>query len=87
MPYNIVISKTAQKQLLKLSTSIREKLMDAIEELADNPRPAGCKKLKGYEAYRLRQGDYRIIYTVIDNQLLIEVLTAGHRKDVYDQNF
>jgi len=56
----------------------------AILDLAGNPRPRGCKKMKGREGYRIRQGNYRIIYEIHDNTLTVLVLVAGHRKDVYD---
>jgi len=52
--------------------------------LASDPQPKGCLKLKGREGYRIRVADYRIIYDVFDNTLLIEVIDLGHRKDIYD---
>lgn len=82
--YNLVISKTAQKQLDKLTDNIANPLLDAIRNLAYDPRPYGCKKLKGRDGYRIRKGDYRIIYDVYDNTLTIEVIALGHRKDIYD---
>jgi mRNA interferase RelE/StbE len=59
--YTVRLSKRAQKQLDKLSDSIAEPILNAIESLEDNPRPHGCKKLKGREGFRIRSGDYRII--------------------------
>ncbi len=53
-------------------------------ELAFDPRPSGCKKLKGRNAYRIRIGDYRAIYDIIDNKLIITVINVAHRKDVYE---
>jgi mRNA interferase RelE/StbE len=82
--YNITLSKTAQKQLDKLSDNIADPILEAIAVLANNPRPNGCKKLKGRDGYRIRQGDYRIIYDIFDNTLTIDVVTVAHRKDVYD---
>jgi mRNA interferase RelE/StbE len=82
--YKITISKTAQKQLDKLQDSIADRLIEAIYNLADDPRPAGCKKLKGRDGYRIREGDYRIIYNIFDQMLLIDVIALGHRKDIYD---
>jgi mRNA interferase RelE/StbE len=82
--YQLTISKTAQKQLDRLQDNIADRLIEAIYKLTDNPRPPGCKKLKGRDGYRIREGDYRIIYKVFDNILLIDVIAAGNRKDIYD---
>lgn len=82
--YSITISKTAQKQLDKLDDVIAAPLLDAIAGLADNPRPQGYKKLKGRDGYRVRQGNYRIIYDIFDKVLLISVIGVGHRKDIYE---
>ncbi len=81
--YNITISKPAQKQLDKLYGNIADRLINSIHELGNDPRPAGCKKLKGKEAYRIRVGDYRIIYEIFDKILLIDIISLGHRKDIY----
>jgi mRNA interferase RelE/StbE len=83
MPYQIELTKTAAKQLDKLPDSVAFSLIDAIELLAGNPRPNGCKKLKGRSAYRIRQGDYRVIYDIYDSVLVIDVIAIGHRKDIY----
>lgn len=83
--YTVSLSKRAQKQLDKLSDTIAEPIFQAIEKLGDNPRPHGCKKLKGRNGYRIRIGDYRVIYEIIDNFLLVDVIDLGHRKDIYDQ--
>jgi mRNA interferase RelE/StbE len=84
MPYQVQIGKSAQKQLDKLPDEVAEQLLDAIENLAVNPRPSGCKKLKGRDGYRIRKGDYRIIYDVFDNVLVIDIIAVGHRKEIYD---
>jgi len=55
----------------------------AIYNLANNPRPAGCKKLKGRDSYRIRVADYRIIYEIFDDILLVDVIDLEHRKDIY----
>ncbi len=81
--YIITIGKTAQKQLDKLPDNIASSLFEAIAGLADNPRPHGCKKLKGRDAYRIRQGDYRIIYDIFDKVLTVDVIGVGNRKDIY----
>ncbi|MFY7909868.1 MAG: type II toxin-antitoxin system RelE family toxin [Emticicia sp.] len=80
----MVLSKKAQKQLDKLSNKIAEPIFIAIASLETNPRPNGYKKLKGRDAYRIRTGDYRIIYSVIDDKLIVDVITLGHRKDIYE---
>lgn len=57
--------------------------MLAIKSLADDPRPSQCKKLSGIKEYRLRQGDYRILYSIKDDILIVFVVTLGHRKEIY----
>jgi mRNA interferase RelE/StbE len=81
--YIVSLSKKAQKQLDKLSDLIAEPILDAIANLATNPRPAGCKKLKGRDGFRLRVGNYRILYDIYDAELVIDVIALGHRKEVY----
>jgi mRNA interferase RelE/StbE len=82
--YTAVLSKKAQKQLDKLSDNIAEPIFDAITGLEENPRPAGYKKLKGRDGYRIRIGNYRIIYDIFDKELIIDIITLGHRKDIYE---
>ena len=83
--YEVLLSKAARKQLGSLPKFIHNKIVEDISTLAVSPRPAGCKKLKGYKnAYRIRVGDYRIIYELEDKVLRILVIAIGHRKDVYE---
>jgi mRNA interferase RelE/StbE len=82
--YSIEINKKARKSLDKLSDFIVAPVLNAINDLAENPRPQGYRKLKGRKGYRIRVGDYRVIYEIFDNILLIEVVDLGHRKDIYD---
>lgn len=82
--YTILLSKKAQKQLDKLSDTVANPIFKAIGGLEQNPRPMGCKKLKGREGYRIRIGDYRVIYEITDSKLIVDVITLGHRKDIYD---
>lgn len=82
--YQVSISKAAQKQLNKLNDNIATPILDAIATLAANPRPAGVKKLKGRDGYRIRKGDYRIIYDIHDYVLIVDVIAIGHRKDIYE---
>ncbi len=84
MTYEIVLTKSAQKKLAKLSKELQILIGTAINNLAENPRPSACKKLKGSETdYRIRIGDYRVIYEIRDGKLVVLVLNVGHRKDVY----
>ncbi len=67
----------------KISDPYYSNIKEAIKKLTENPRPRGCKKLKGRPSYRIRVGAYRIIYEVFDNELTVDVITIGYRKDVY----
>lgn len=82
--YTIVLAPKAQKQLDKLSDHIAAPILEAIADLAEDPRPSGCKKLKGRDGYRIRTGNYRIIYEIFDTELIIDVVAVGHRKDIYE---
>ena len=81
--FTAVLSKKAQKQLDKLSDNIAEPILEAIALLEETPRPVGCKKLKGRNGYRVRVGNYRIIYEVFDSKLIVDVIAVGNRKDIY----
>ena len=84
MSYEVEFTSAAAKQIRKLQRPARERLLDAIEDLQDDPRPHGAKKLVGEDlAWRIRVGDYRVIYEVIDSQLLVTVVRAAHRREVY----
>ena len=84
--YKIEVSSTAEKTLKKIPKKLILKIIQAIQKLEIQPYPDGCRKLKGEEnTYRIRQGNYRIIYEVIDKRLLILVLKIGHRKDIYSK--
>jgi mRNA interferase RelE/StbE len=83
MPYQIIIEKTAQKDILKINRSAQITISQSISLLADEPRPSGCIKLKGREAWRIRVGDYRVIYEINDKVLIVKVVTVSHRRDVY----
>jgi mRNA interferase RelE/StbE len=84
MAYSIVFTKAAKRQFDKLLKPAKRQLGNAIESLAADPRPAGVVKLSGEERlYRVRIGDYRAIYQVKDNRLLILVVKVGHRSKVY----
>jgi mRNA interferase RelE/StbE len=84
MVYNVALKKKAIKSLIKINEPFYSAIKTAIYDLAENPRPKGFKKLKGRDGYRIRVGDYRIIYDIFDHILLIDVINLGHRKDIYD---
>lgn len=81
--YTVQLSIKAKKFLDKLSDNIAEPIFEAIQNLGINPRPNGYIKLKSKDAYRIRVGNYRIIYEIYDDILLVDVIELGHRKDVY----
>jgi len=82
--YKVEILKDALKQLKKLSSELQERIKLKIDDLATEPRPKGVKKLKGKEnAYRIRVGDYRVIYDIFDDILLVNVVEIGHRSKIY----
>ena len=84
MSYKIEFSPKAERQFKDLSTQIQKRLKPKIDALAKNPRPRGVKKLKGEdELYRIRAGDYRIIYQIQDNALIVLVVSLGDRKEIY----
>ena len=82
--YKVYLSKRAEKDLDNLSDLVANPILSAIANLAEEPRPKGCKKLKGREGYRIRIGNYRVIYIISDRQLIVEVIALGHRKDIYN---
>lgn len=84
MIYQITIKPKAIKSLEKINEPYYSKIKEAIYSLAHNPRPQGYKQLKGREGYRIRVADYRIIYDIFDNILLIDIIQLGHRKDIYE---
>ena len=83
--FRIELRPAALRSLRKLDPQIRRRVQGAIALLADDPRPPAARKLKGRDAFRVRVGDYRVIYTIEDEVLLIVVVTLGHRRDVYER--
>ena len=81
--YNIEINKSAGKELKKIKGKDQERIIERIRGLATNPRPPGSKKLSGEEKHRIRQGDYRILYQIFDDIVLVVVIKIGHRRDVF----
>ena len=84
MAYRIEISAHVGRQMKKFSENVRKRIDAAIQELADNPRPPGCTKLQtGENAWRIRIGEYRVIYEVHDKVLVVLVIRVDHRSIVY----
>ena len=81
--YSLQIKRSAAKELEGIPLKDRRRLVRRIRDLALDPRPAGCEKLSGLEKYRVRQGDYRILYAVDDSALSVVIVKIGHRRDVY----
>jgi mRNA interferase RelE/StbE len=83
MNYSLLILRRAQKELANLDKAKYERVRDAVFSLAENPRPKKCKKLVGREGWRIRVGNYHVIYEVDDVKQEITVFHIGHRRDVY----
>lgn len=81
--YSLEIKRSAAKELAQLPSKDRGRVIARIQTLAEDPRPIGAEKLSGQERYRVRQGDYRILYEIEDQVLRIIVVKIGHRRDVY----
>jgi mRNA interferase RelE/StbE len=85
MPYEIGFKPSVLKELRKLDETTRQVIISEVELLADNPRPDGCKKLKGeINLYRIRVfSNYRVVYEILDKKLVVTVVKVGHRRDIY----
>lgn len=84
MTYSLNFSKQALKELEKINEPYYSGIKQAILNLTENPRPQGYKKLKGREGYRIRVSNYRVIYDIFDTLLIVDIITLGHRKDIYE---
>lgn len=82
--YKIQIKKSAAKEIESLPREAISKILPKIGSLAENPRPMGCKKLSGDEKYRIRVGNYRVLYEIEDEIVTVFVVKVGHRKEVYE---
>ncbi len=83
MHYEIYIEKAAQKSLSKIPTKDQNRIVESIQRLSDNPRLNNSKKLSGRNGWRIRIGNYRVIYEIQDEKLLVLVVVIGHRSNVY----
>lgn len=83
MNYQVLVIQRAQKSLARLAKTIVERVREAITDLAQDPRPPGCKKLVNRDGWRIRVGDYRVIYEIDDPGRVVTVMHIGHRRDIY----
>jgi mRNA interferase RelE/StbE len=81
--YRIYFRASVEKDFAAIHGNDLKKILQRIRTLADDPRPPGCEKLTGQERYRVRQGRYRIVYSIQDKELTVWVVKVGHRKDIY----
>ena len=81
--YDLRIKPSAVKELEALQTKDRRRIVNKIQDLASEPRPPGCERLSGNARYRIRQGDFRILYEIQDREPTVTVVKIGHRRDVY----
>jgi len=82
--YRIEVSATAERQLAKLGRDDRIRVLRAVQALAFEPRPPGCRKLQGYDdVYRIRTGRFRVLFSIDGKRVIITVLKVAHRRDVY----
>lgn len=83
-PYSLIITRSAEKELKAVPSGDLKRIVDRIRSLAQQPRPPGSEKLSGdSERYRIRQGDYRIVYSIDDIAHRVEIVKIGHRREVY----
>ncbi|MEW6265817.1 MAG: type II toxin-antitoxin system RelE/ParE family toxin [Thermodesulfobacteriota bacterium] len=83
LKYDLFIERRAQRELAKISPPHQDRIIAAIKELADEPRPAGAKKLSGREGWRIRIGEYRVLHEIKDEVPSLLVVAVGHRRDIY----
>ena len=84
-PYLVTFAASARKELTGLPPDVIERLLPKIRELAGNPRPAGCKKLHGFKnRWRIRAGNYRVVYAIDDTGKSVDITRIAHRKEVYE---
>ncbi len=81
--YKLFFKKSVQKDFDTIPKKDLRRILNRIEALTEDPRPPGCEKLTGQERYRLRQGRYRIVYSIQDDELTVWVVKVGHRKQIY----
>ncbi len=83
MSYVVYLKRPAEKELSRLDSKVHDRIVKRLLSLQDNPRPYNVKKLRARDEYRLRVGDYRVLYIIDEPAKKVEVVAVGHRKDVY----
>lgn len=83
MGHFVEFKRSAQKELANLPQDIHARVLRAVMDLSENPRPAGCKKLCTEDLWRIRVGNYRVVYEILDDALVVLVITIAHRREVY----
>jgi mRNA interferase RelE/StbE len=81
--YTVTIKRSAEKELERLKNTIHDRIIKSIIDLKENPRPHGCEKLQGQENYRIRIGEFRVVYSISDKAKLVEIVKVGDRKEIY----
>ena len=81
--YSVLITRSAARELEGLSPRDRRRIVERIRKLAGEPRPFGAEKLSGEDKYRIRQGNFRVLYEILDRELVVTVIRIGNRRDVY----
>ena len=83
MAYTVILKRSAEKELDRLPVQLHERIARKLLELEDNPRPRGVQKLHGEDGFRIRVGDFRVLYVIDDRAQTVEIVAVGHRRDVY----
>ncbi|MBM3862082.1 MAG: type II toxin-antitoxin system RelE/ParE family toxin [Verrucomicrobia bacterium] len=83
MAYTVILKRSAEKELACLPETLHRRIATKLLELENNPRPPGIQKLHGHDGYRIRIGDYRVLYLIDDQRETIQVTAIGHRREVY----
>ena len=83
--YKVLIRRSAADELGSIPKKDLRRIVDRIRSLGDEPRPHGCEKLSARERYRIRQGDYRIVYSIADAGQTVEIFKVGHRSEIYNK--
>ena len=81
--YKITIKKSAVKELEDIPKKDLRRIVKRIQSLTQNPRPQGCQKLSGQSRFRIRRGDYRIVYSIEDKGFIVDIVKIGHRREIY----
>ena len=83
MSYEVHLDRSAEKEIARFPDAVHSRIADKILSLENNPRPVGIKKLSGRDEYRVRVGDYRILFTIDDKNSVVHVSAVGHRREIY----